>query len=92
MCIQVYVGVKQKSTNRIIVKRKTTTNNRKKNDYRPIDSNSKIDSTLIANFNLFFGWLEQTLSRKKTGKATRDLPQARQPRVLALASKMQPAF
>ena len=34
--------------------------NRKKNDYRPIDSNSGIiDYTLIANFYLFFGWLEQ---------------------------------
>ena len=45
--------------------------NRKKNDYRPIDSNSRvIDYTLIANFHIFFGWLEQREDGKSNARIT----------------------
>ena len=45
--------------------------NRKRNDYRPIDSNSRIiDYTLIANFYLFFGWLEQREDAKSNARFT----------------------
>ena len=45
--------------------------NRKKNDYRPIDSNSRIVGyTLIANFYLFFGWLEQREDGKSNARFT----------------------
>ena len=41
--------------------------NRKKNDYRPIDSNSRIDYTLITNVYISFGWLQH----KEDGKSSR---------------------
>jgi len=41
-----------------------------KNDYRPIDSNSWIDYTLIANSYLFFGWLEQREDGKSSARFT----------------------
>ena len=44
--------------------------NRKKNDYRPIDINSRTSYTLIANFYLFFGWLEQREDGKSNARFT----------------------
>ena len=44
--------------------------NRKKNDYRPIDDNSRKDFTLIVNFHLFFDWLEQREDGKSNARFT----------------------
>ena len=41
-----------------------------KNDYRSIDSDSRIDYTLIANFYLFLGWLEQREDGKSNARFT----------------------